>query len=303
MIMIELRKSLLDNWSLEHAGVLLNGDTDIGEMSHENFLNSFGGLSNYINAILLYDQTSYLSNGFEKEWTRFPWFTRNTLCYVEGLSAESLEIDWESEESYSDQGISNYLKSSDSLGLDLFVSPERSAILKGKVPKQSKSTLDNLLKNIDENILKEADTLWLENTQFGIIENFTFPSLTQYVLSETSKADDLLSVLLQMKLDGKIIRIVNELNEISRDTKRAGKLQKEFETRIKRSFGDKSKSDTSFTLKLSAWFFSLNLNKTINLDYFNRKEHFMFLNDIISCRAESGHLRKSIERIFAKKLE
>lgn len=151
--------------------------------------------------------------------------------------------------------------------------------------------------------MKEADTLWLENTQFGIIENFTFPSLTQYVLSETSKADDLLSVLLQMKLDGKIIRIVNELNEISRDTKRAGKLQKEFETRIKRSFGDKSKSDTSFTLKLSAWFFSLNLNKTINLDYFNRKEHFMFLNDIISCRAESGHLRKSIERIFAKKLE
>lgn len=299
--MIELRKSLLDNWSLEHAGVLLNGDTDIEGMSQDNFINSFGGLSNYINAILLYDQTNYLFNGFEKEWTRFSWFTKNTMPYVEGLSAQTLEIDWESEESYSDQGISNYLKSADSLGLDLFVSPERSAILKGKAAKKSYSNLDILLNNIDENILKEADTLWLPETQFSIIENFNFPSLTQYVLSETSTIHELMSVLLQMKHDGKINRIVNELNEIARDTKRSGRLQKDFENRIKLAFGDKSKSDTFFTLKFSAWFFSI--NKTINLNYFNRKEHFMFLNDIISCRAESGHLRKSIKRIFAKSLE
>lgn len=299
--MTEQRKSLIDNWSLEHAGILLNGDTDIAKMPQDSFIKSLGGLSNYINATLLYDQTNYLSNGFEKEWTRFEWFTKNTLGYVEGLSSQSLDIDWESAESYSDQGISNYLKSSDSLGLDLFVSPERSTILKGKVPRQSQSTLDTLLSNIDENILKEAETLWFHDTQFGIIDNFNFPSLTQYVFSETSKADELLSVLLQLKHDGKIIRIVNELNEISQNTKRAGKLQKEFESKIKRAFGDKSKSDTSFTLKISAWFFSL--NKTVNLNYFNRKEHFMFLNDIISCRTESGHLRKSIERIFGKKLE
>ncbi len=299
--MIKLRKSLLDNWSLEHAGVLLNGDTDIVSMPQDKFVKSFGGLSNYINAILLYNKTNYLSNGFEKEWTRFQWFAKNTVFYVEGLSAQSLEIDWESDESYSDQGISNYLKSSDSLGLDLFVSPERSTILKGKLLNKSTSTLDSLLKRIDDKILNEANALWFEDTQLGITENFMFPSLTQYVLSKTSRVDELLTVILQMKHDGKIEKVVNELNEIARDTKRSGKLQKEFESRIKRAFGDKSKSDTSFTLKISALFFSL--NKTVNLNFFNRKEHFMFLNDIISCRAESGQLRKSIKRIFAKTLE
>lgn len=299
--MIDLRKSLLDNWSLEHAGVLLNGDTDIGAMTQDKFIKSFGGLSNYINAILLYDQTNFLSNGFEKEWTRFQWFTENTVCYVEELSAQSLEIDWESAESYSDQGKSNYLKSSDSLGLDLFVSPERSTILKGRVLKKSTSTLEALLKVIDEKILNEASAHWFPDTQLGIVENFVFPSLTQYVLSKTSNVNELLTIILQIKHDNKIKKVVNELSEIAQDTKRSGRLQREFESRIKRAFGDKSKSDTSFTLKLNAWFFSL--NKTVNLNFFNRKKHFMFLNDIVSCRAEAGNLKKCIKRIFAKTLE
>ena len=296
-----MQRSLLDNWSLEHAGVLLNGDTDIGSIPQDKFILSFGGLSNYINALLLYDETNYLSNGFESEWTRFPWFTQNTVCYIGGLSAESLEIDWESEESYSDQGISNYLKSADKLGLDLFVSPERSTQLKGRILKNSISTIDPFLKNIDDHILKEADTLWVPDTQFGIAENFIFPSLTQYILSKTSRYDELFTVILQIKHDGKINKAIIELQEISKDTRRLGRLQKEIESRIKFAFGDKSKSDTSFALKLSVLF--LSLNKSFSLNFFNRKGHFLFLNDIISSRAEAGELRKSIKRIFDKTLE
>lgn len=92
-----------------------------------------------------------------------------------------------------------------------------------------------------------------------------FPSLTQYVLSKTSNVNELLTIILQIKHDNKIKKVVNELSEIAQDTKRSGRLQREFESRIKRAFGDKSKSDTSFTLKLNAWFFSL--NKTVNLNF------------------------------------
>lgn len=298
--MIEPRKSLLDNWSLEHAGFLLNGDTDIGKITQNDFINNFGGLSNYINALLLYDQTAYLSNGFEKDWNRFEWFTKNTLSYVEGLSAKELEIDWESDDSYSDQGISNYLKSSNTLGLDLFVSPERATILKEKVLRPHSTTFEILIKKIDDKIAMEADGIWLPETRLGIIENFRFPSLTQYVLSESSRSDELLTVILQMRHDGKINRIFNELNEIALDTKRVGGLQKEMESRIKLAFGDKSKSDTSFTVKVGALFVSL--NKTISLGFLNRRVHILFLKDIISCRAESGHLRKNIKRLFGKTL-
>lgn len=298
--MREIKKSLIDNWSLEHAGILLGRDFDISSIDKDKFILNLGGLSNYVHALLYYDETNYLTNGFEKDWTRFHWFKKNTNLHVKGLSPEGLEIDWDSEESYTDQGIKNYLHSSDSLGLDLFVSPERASQLKERVLKQSTNKLESLFHKIDEIILSESKSLWFNDTQIGIIENFQFPSLMQYVLSEASSVDDLLNVIIQIKDSGRVKAVTDKMIEISKSTKDTGKFQKDIENLIKRNFGDKSKSDKSLTLKISALFFSL--NKTIDPTFFFRKEHFLFLKDIIACRAESGNLKDSLSRIFKQSL-
>jgi hypothetical protein len=298
--MEHLRRSLIDNWSLEHAGILLGRDSDVSAIPRDKFILNLGGLSNYIHALLFYDETNFLSNGFEKDWTKFHWFEKNTKLHVKGLSAQELDIDWNSEESYTDQGISNYLKSSDRLELDLFVSPERATMLNEHILKKSPSNLESVLKKVDEKITSEAQSLWIKEAQFGIIDNFKFPCLTQYVLSESSSVDDLLNVIIGIKDSRRVKYVMDELAEISSSTKASAKFQTEVENRIKRAFGDKSKSDTSLTLKISAWFFSL--NKTINVNFFSRKEHLLFLKDIVACRTESGNLKKSIKRIFRQSL-
>ena len=98
------KKSLIDNWSLEQAGFLLEGNNDYLKISDQLFTKCIGGLSNYINSILLYDETNYLANGFESEWSKFNWFERNTKLIVSPINPDSLNIDWNSEASYSDIG-------------------------------------------------------------------------------------------------------------------------------------------------------------------------------------------------------
>lgn len=61
-----MRKSLIDNWSLEHAGSLLSREIDTSTIPKDTFEANLGGLTNYIHSLLFYDETNYLANGFEK---------------------------------------------------------------------------------------------------------------------------------------------------------------------------------------------------------------------------------------------
>lgn len=296
-----LKKSLIDNWSLEQAGLLLDGTNDYFAMSDQLFTNCIEGLSNYINSILLYDETNYLANGFETDWIKFNWFEKNTTLVVKSINPNSLNIDWNSDESYSDSGIKNYLLSANELQLDLFVSPERATkIQKNSIPK-IENPFEIALTNIDDTIRKEKDTLWFDDIKIGIDQNFLFPSLTHYVISQSSNADDLFTVIMQLKESNKIKTIQRKITEITKSTKKAARFQKDIEKIIKETFGETSKSDKSWSLKLSVLF--VTLTKPFNLDFFNRKEHLLFLKDIIKCRSEAQGLKKDIERIFGRRIK
>ena len=118
-------------------------------------MNSLGGLSNYINSILLYDETNFLANGFEGDLVRFRWFEKNTRLVIQPINPDSLNIDWNSEASYSDKGIRNYLVSSKHLKTDLFISPQRAEkIIANGLPKKV-SSLNQTLTKIDEKIKSE----------------------------------------------------------------------------------------------------------------------------------------------------
>lgn len=291
---------IIDNWSLEHAGFLLDKSNDIISQNEVAFQNNLGGLSNYINALLLYEKSNYLKNGFEDDWMRFEWFEKNTSVFFNKLDPSSSNIDWNSEASYADNGIGNYLIISELFSSDLFISPERASKL---VQANSINPDDNFistLKKIDASILHRKDESWYKNIQIGIEDNFQLPALTQYVLSQASSVDDLLTVIMQLKSDGKIQRIRHRVNELNSSTKSSMKLQKEIENIISDSFGLEPNYDRPWSIKISILF--LSLTKSFGLDFFNRKEHLVFLKDIAGLRAENKSLNKHLARIFNRSI-
>lgn len=300
--MINLQKSLIDNWSLEQAGSLLDSNTsyNYSSLSEEEFVNSLGGLSNYINSVLLYDETNFLANGFERDWIRFNWFEKKNKLIISPINPDSLNIDWNSEDSYSDQGVKNYLVSSEHLETDLFISPQRAKRIIDKGLPKIENNLNLTLRKIDEKISSEKDSLWFENAKIGIDKNFRFPSLTHYTLSQATNSNDLLAVITQLKESGKVKSVRNKIDEIATNTKRLSKYQKDVETLIKKNFGESSKSEKAWSIKLNVLF--LTLTKSFNLDFFRRKEHLLFLKDIIACRTEAQGFDKDIKRIFGRNL-
>ncbi|HRH50091.1 MAG TPA: hypothetical protein PLP23_15150 [Panacibacter sp.] len=298
--MAKIQKSLIDNWSLEQAGSLLDGNNDLFSISEEEFITSLGGLSNYINSILLYDETNFLANGFEGDWVRFGWFEKNTRLIVQPINPESLKIDWNSEASYSDKGIRNYLASSHHLKTDLFISPQRAERIKDNKLLNTKNNLNQTLLKIDEKIKSEKDSLWFDDLKVGIDKNFNFPSLTHYVLSQATSSDDLLTVIMQLKESGRVKSIRDKIDEITQSTKEASKFQKDIERLIKENFGEAAKNDKPWSIKFTVLF--LTLTKSFNLDFFKRKEHLLFLKDIIACRTEAQGLDNNIKRLFRRNI-
>ncbi|MEE1945073.1 hypothetical protein VRU48_08140 [Pedobacter sp. KR3-3] len=298
--MNNFKKSLIDNWSLEHAGILLENRELHKSLNEQEFITSMGGLSNYINSMLLYDDTNFIANGFESDWQRFEWFQQNTLLFVKPINSDSLNIDWNSQASYSDKGIRNYLVSARQFETDLFVSPERADRIITERQTNINSPLDRTLEIIDEKIKNEKDSLWYNNLQVGIEHNFIFPSITHYVLSQATSSEDLLTVIIQLKDSGKVKSLRNKIEEITSNIKTASKFRKDVEQMIKEQFGESAKSDKPWSLKFTVLF--LTLTKSFNLDFFKRKEYLLFLKDIITCRTEANGLAKDIERVFGKRI-
>ncbi|HMJ67384.1 MAG TPA: hypothetical protein VK508_00735 [Cyclobacteriaceae bacterium] len=297
--MCKPKKCIIDNWSLEHAGVLLEDANDLGQKTEESLIRNFGGLSNFIDAILLYEDSFFLMNGFEKDWKRFEWFDTNTSAFIEGIQTDELAINWTNAASYEDQGVGNYLLTSNYFESDLLICPERSET---GVVEWSKltSTFAEALELIDLKVWGEKNNTNFSKLQIGIESNFRLPSITQYVLAQASNRSDLLKVIMQLKSDGKLGRIIKEIEEITSTVKGAGRLEKDIDTLVKKAFGRKIKAAEDYSIGASA--FGLGISKSFSLDFFRRDEYLVFLKHFIACRSEAFKLEKDFERIFGKKL-
>lgn len=299
--MIE-HKSLIDNWSLQHAAIMLDNSYDITSLDDARFINSIGGLSNYINSILIYKDANYPENGFEEAWTNFEWFALNTTAYIKPLNTELTSINWHNQQSYDDNGIQNYLITSEYFNCDLFIAPERATIINSNINQFiTENNFTCTLKKIDEEINIHRQSTWYDNVKVGISNNFLLPSLTHYVLSEATNADDLLTVIMQIKSSEKIDRIIEQITEITSSTDTAFKFQKDVEDLIKKNLNKPVSESKDWRVSVSALF--LSISKAFNLDFFNRKEHLVFLKDIVKCRTEVNGLEKDLERIFKRKIQ
>src|SRR5690554_4664585 len=102
-------KCLIDNWSLEQAAILLQGADYASIVSTESFVSSLGGLSNFISALLLYDETKFVANGLEVNWFRYEWFKKNSLIYLNPYVPTDDYQKWKYHLKSSDLGAYNYL--------------------------------------------------------------------------------------------------------------------------------------------------------------------------------------------------
>ncbi len=293
-------KSIIDNWSLQHAGALLDNIVDHLAYDDSSFIHSLGGLSNYINSILLYDECNYLDNGFSDSWARFPWFSQNTTQYFKPLETSIIRPFWNSFHQPDDQVTKSYLYTAQHFKSDLFIAPERSIKLtQNELPKID-SVFFDVLKKIDVEIAERTDDSWFTTIKIGIDKNFKFPSLIQYALSQATNKDDLLRVIMQLKSEGRVKRVRDNIYEIATNTKKASDFKKQVMELINKQFSVDTTKDSGFSVEVSALF--LSFSKSINLDFFNRNAHIIFLKDIISCRTEANRISKDIQRIFNRRI-
>jgi hypothetical protein len=297
---MKTEKCIIDNWSLEHAGFLLDDSTDLSTSTMDELVRNMGGLSNFISSILLYPEPHFIINGFEKDWKRFNWFDTNASAFIKGFELDELSINWNSTSAYEHKGVHNYIFTSRYFGSDLLICPERSgeAILIAQNPA---SEFFETLKLIDKKINRELSESAFSKIQLGIERNFQFPALTQYVLSEASNRSDLLTVIMQLKSDGKIQRIIQQIEERTSSTKSAGKFEKDIENLVKEAFGRPIIDDKSWSVQVSAYFVSV--SKSINRTFFKRSENLVFLRNIVACRSEAFKAQNNFQRIFKRKLQ
>jgi hypothetical protein len=293
-------KCIIDNWSLQHAGTLLNETEDYFILSDEKYVNVLGGLSNFINCILLYDNSSYPANGYESSWAKFSSFEKIATQYITPADTSILNLDWDSSISFADSGLKNYLLTSNYFKSDLFIAPDRTEKMFLQESLQLDDNFIKTLKKIDNLINEQKSDLWYVDAKISMQDNFILPSLTQYVFSESMNLDDLVTVIKQLKRENKVEKIRAEINEISSDPKRALKFQKDVENLVKSSFGLKQPSNSSWSIRLPIFF--LSVAKNINLNFFNRNTPVLFLKNIANCRTESHGLSKHVERLFKRKI-
>lgn len=294
--MINPTRCLIDNWSIDQAVGLLYEDPHSLVKGGYNILAHFGGLSNLISALILYEQPVFLKNGSEITWQDNNEAAGILLKYINPVAQPYVLEEYQSAFYSSDYGASYYMGISKHLNAELFISTERANKITQMGVKKNEAELLSLLKKIDIQIDKELENIWIENVRCGIQSNFLLPSLTHYVLSQSSSKDDLLEVILQIRRSNDVIKLKNKIAELYANSKNYMKFQEELDTLLKKQFNKEKKNNNSISLGIKVLF--LSISKTVNIDFIKHKTYLTYLRDIMACRTETLGLKNHIERIF-----
>jgi hypothetical protein len=298
--MIGTRSCVIDNWSLEQTAFLLETDGTYYFKSDDEFIKGLGGLSNFISAVLLYEDSKFIVNGNHDTWHRFEWFKDNVYVNIKPYIPDEMFVYWMNYMN-NNLGIDSYLITSKYLKSDLFISPFRAEKVISFDIQPPQNPLVQILSNIDNEIGKESKSSWFNDIKIGIEQNFILPSLTQYVFSEASNKEDLLRVILQLKDSNRFTKIKDEILELLNTSKDIFTFQKDVQNIVHSCFGKSTKNDKSLAIKISILF--LTFTKSFGKENIIQNQYLTFLRDLITCRSEAYHLQKNIQRIFKRKID
>jgi hypothetical protein len=213
---------LIDNWSLSDAATLLYDDYVIqGQGNLIDFANpaslslikcsdfsnyriafphALASLSNLIDAIIFYDEPSFIDNGFNRHsWALFPRFS-NTVEQVLKKKAIPQGLRLPPELVNNNLGLDGYLSIARYFESDVFISPLRTTLLFDQCKQDLVITLANdLLFTVDKAIKNRLSEIPQGPIKASIFANLTIPSLIQYIINESNRADDILTIACQLR--------------------------------------------------------------------------------------------------------
>lgn len=306
---------IVDNWSLclvadilsrypiysERVKRAMSFQMEMEELS--DLSKSFGALSNLINAIIFYDKVFFMENGRQNTWQRNSSFA--SICkkfvYPKKVPNELL-LNYQIYSPIQEAGF--YMLTAEYLESDLFVSPYRSdEILNSNNSLSMKSITDSLMKEMDERILKITNHQKDLRIKIGIESNLILPSLTQFVLNESSSINTVFDTAYQIresdfikKYKNKIIEIIENEDNTQNYLKIKKDIESIFDNTIKKIGLAKRES---FEVGFNFWIFQINNFLKISRPIINHnKKHLILLKNIAKCRLEMFNSITTLKRIL-----
>lgn len=310
-------KCIIDNWSIylvseffkNYPKYLRDIQYSILNKEKEGYLNYlskyFGSLSNIINGLVFYDKILYIETGNEYTWME------NSLFMNE---YENLFIPQKVPDEYSclyDKTSSNkdtefYILTAKILNSDLFISPSRADGILNSYNFSLPTVTNNLLESLDKKIsecLREKDDSIL---RIGLESNQILPSLTQFVLNESSCMGDIFQTARQLRESNpvkeyrnKVIEIIESENRTKNYTKLKKNFEIIFEDMIYKLNMTKTLKQHFCDVSFKLWIFNFDKIHIPNPHLMGRKNRYtILLKNIAKYRLEMYNSIDTLERIM-----
>lgn len=328
-----MSKCLIDNWTLELAGLLLDeglsgirrerlsryhsalessmvaGVDQTGEVLEDwtDFDDYFSALANFLSAMLVFEDLHFAKNGFESAWKRFPAFSQA----MEGIlkAREQPEtitrIERRADLRRMDSGALFYLALSSSLDCDLLLSPRRSTALEKSQGRKSPSYgeyADDLLVTLDHKISERINTSRSDLLRATVIPDLQFPALATLVLSQAHSHSEILTAARDLRNSRELRDLRSVISDCVAEIKSGLPYARLIDTvpdAVRLALNDAGRLDSdggSLSVGFSILFFSIEkeVGKII-------PPYLLFLRDLAKCRLEFEGFASHIERLFEPK--
>lgn len=317
--------ALIDNWSLELSGTLLE---NIIEEKNETVLNQVQALFDLLDTIILSDNIIY-NSAFAHVWKN-----KNSLNAIKSLLTgiiavendynefivyETIEAKYKEygkltyniQEDLVEHGAKYYLDLASALGVNYWPSPKRAKY----IAQQNVRKKDDFLVLLNNNINKEIEKISLKMFEsIAKMKPMIFPTFGSRVLSDCEDINSIISTAMQIRNDkyttefrkwgeeinslleqGNVIALNKEMNSISlliRDMHKKYSIESDRQSNIKFQIG--LSPSVNFEIKIVG---SL-LEKLMP-----KKRHLVFLRNHIESSLKNTNTNYQIERLFNIRLD
>jgi hypothetical protein len=319
---------LIDNWTLELAGVLLEQGTG-GLITHQRLPLSadikwggtdgdrasdfdpepssqadecFAALANLLSALTLFDKVYFVRNGFERTWLRLPSFAASVGPLVEGLSVDNARARPLGLRDAHPSGLEAYVSQAAEYQCDLLVSPRRSHEFGRLLTRARPSYGDlanDLLDNLDHRISETIVELGSETLTAALLPGLRWPAISWLVLAKAEGRRDILPSVTRVRWQPEVVALRAALGHCAAAARSAVPFV-ELAARIPdavryalRNTGQLDPDRAALTVGFSVGFASF--EKDIGSPI---PKHLLFMRDLARCRFEWEASEGPWRRIF-----
>jgi len=319
---------LLDNWSIETAAhliesglrsilqasapshvheaedlIIANSLTESGEARLTDREIAIGALSNLVTALVLFDEISYLENGWESGWQQFTDYAGTLASDLTPIKCSSEGPDVQFERDMLTGGISYYCNMAQYHQTDLLLNPLRSENLLSQLPAARQthgSCAVDLLKELDASVKRVLQSTPSILSGLTALPDFTIPSITSLVLKRAKSRAHILEEALRLRSDPGVRDLRKAISELAHG---------QHATTAYLHLVDDARDAVEFLAypskrrkkqKLSVGLSWLIVGVSFGVDQLERprNRYALFLRDLASCRLEQNADAFDVENLL-----